>query len=132
VGDGPERAALEKIAGAQVKFLGTQPHAVIREQLAGARALLFPGLEDFGIVPVEAQAVGCPVIAFGEGGVLDTVRNGETGILFREQSTAALVKAMQEADLLEFDPCALRENALQFSTEHFNSRLLGFIKAKTK
>lgn len=128
IGDGPERAALEKISDANVKFLGAQTHAQIREQFAGARALLFPGLEDFGIVPVEAQAMGCPVIAFGDGGVLDTTRDGETGVLFREQTVAAVVDALERADALRFDERVLRENALNFSTENFRQRLLDLLE----
>lgn len=127
IGDGPERAALEKISDGHIKFLGAQPHALIREQLAGARGLLFPGLEDFGIVPVEAQAMGCPVIAWGEGGVLDTVRDGETGVLFRAQTADALADAMQRAETLRFDERVLRTNALNFSTENFKQRLLELI-----
>ena len=130
IGDGPERAALETMADANIKFLGTQTHAEIRTQLAGARALLFPGLEDFGIVPVEAQAMGCPVIAYGAGGVLDTVRDSETGILFGEPTVAALIDGMRRADSLRFDAETLRDNALQFSTENFSARLLELLKAE--
>jgi glycosyltransferase involved in cell wall biosynthesis len=131
IGDGPERGALEKMSDAHIKFLGTQTHAEIREQLAGARALLFAGLEDFGIVPVEAQAMGCPVIAFGAGGVLDTVRDGETGVLFGEQSAAALVSAMQRADEMRWDVNRLRENAKFFSIQNFKTRLLNNISLYT-
>ncbi len=127
IGDGPERGALEKMADAHIRFLGTQTHAAIREQLAGARALLFAGLEDFGIVPVEAQAMGCPVIAFGAGGVLDTVRADETGVLFAEQSVPALVHAMRRADALRWDEKLLRAQAEQFSTQNFKTRFLNLL-----
>jgi glycosyltransferase involved in cell wall biosynthesis len=123
IGDGPERATLEQLAGPETQFLGIQPHRVIREQLAGARAMLFPGLEDFGIALVEAQAMGCPVVAFGEGGARDSVRDGETGVWFREQTTEAVVAAMQRADVIEFDDGALEANAQHFSTPNFKARL---------
>ena len=127
IGDGPERAALEKIAGAQTRFMGEQPHAVIREQLAQARGLLHPGLEDFGIVPVEAQAMGCLVIAYNAGGVRDTVRDGETGVLFSDASAQDLMGAMLRAEQLRFKPEVLRENALRFSTERFKAQLRDYI-----
>ncbi len=127
IGEGPERGALEKMADAHIRFLGAQPHAVIREQLAGARALLFAGLEDFGIVAVEAQAMGCPVIAYGAGGALDTVRDGETGVLFDAQTTEALTAALLRADAVRWDETHLRAHAEQFSTENFKTRLLNLL-----
>ncbi len=127
IGDGPERAALEKMADAQVEFLGWQSHAIIREQLAGARALLFGGVEDFGSVQVEAQAMGCPVIAYAAGGLLETVRDGETGIFFDAQTAASMMEAMRRADEVKFDMDVLRANALRFSMESFKSRLLELI-----
>lgn len=129
VGDGPERANLEKMAeGAPVEFLGTLPHTEIRKLLAQAHALLFPGLEDFGIVPVEAQAMGCPVIAYGEGGVLDTVRDSETGILFGAQTADALVEAMHRADAVPLDKNILRDSALEFSTDKFKGRITSLLQ----
>lgn len=124
IGDGPERAALEQRAGPETLFLGTQEQPVIREQLAGARALLFPGLEDFGIAAVEAQAMGCPVIAYGQGGALDTVRDGETGALFEPQTVEGLMRAIERATTMRFDPAALRAHALEFSTDVFKRRFL--------
>lgn len=124
IGDGPERATLEKQAGPETQFLGAQPQTAIREQLAGARALLFPALEDFGIVPVEAQATGCAVIAYGAGGVLDTVRDGETGILFGAQTVEALTAAIQRAEDVPLNKERLRAHALEFSTASFKQRML--------
>lgn len=123
IGDGPERAALEKMADGNTQFLGTLDHAQIREQLAGARALLFGGLEDFGSVTVEAQAMGCPVVAYGGGGAIETVLDGETGVLFSEQSVAGMVAAMQRAAEIHFDPTALRAHVLQFSLSEFKRQL---------
>lgn len=128
IGEGPERAVLEKMAGNGVQFLGAQSPPVVCRELGRARGLLFPGLEDFGIVPVEAQAVGCPVIAYGKGGVLDTVSDAVTGVWFEPQTVDALVEAMHRADDLCFDPAALRENALRFSTERFKAKLNGLIE----
>ncbi len=128
IGDGPERENLERMAGSETQFLGTQSHEEIRRQFAGARALLFPGLEDFGIVPVEAQAMGCPVIAYGAGGVLDTVRDGETGYMFKAQTVEDLAEAMGRAETSRLDPQLMRENALYFSTENFKRRLLELLK----
>ncbi len=128
IGDGTERKALEKIAGARVEFLGFQPQAVIREQLAGARALLFPGIEDFGITLVEAQAMGCPVIAYAAGGALESVRDGETGILFQVQDAAAVADAIARAATLCFDAERMRAHAQQFSIPHFKTRLREMIQ----
>jgi glycosyltransferase involved in cell wall biosynthesis len=128
IGDGLERAALEKLGGPLVKFLGNQPHAVVRQELAGARALLYPGLEDFGIALVEAQAMGCPVIAYGAGGALDSVRDGETGILFPEQTVAALVTAMGRAAAQVWNADAMHAHAQSFSTSNFKMRLSKFIQ----
>lgn len=123
IGEGPERAALEQLAGSETRFLGEQPHAVIREFMGRARGLLHPGLEDFGIVPVEAQAMGCPVIAYGAGGVCDTVRDGETGFLFAAQTAPALIEALERAERTKLDAPVLRANALRFSTAQFKTRL---------
>ncbi len=82
IGDGPEREKLEKIAGDNIKFLGRQPDSLIKEYYSKCRAFIFPGEEDFGITPLEAQASGRPVIAFGKGGALETVVEGQTGLFF--------------------------------------------------
>jgi glycosyltransferase involved in cell wall biosynthesis len=127
IGEGPGREHLQVLADGQVQFLGTLSHAEIREQLAGARALLFGGLEDFGLVLVEAQAMGSPVIAYRAGGALETVRDGETGVLFNDQTPASMAAAMQHADNLKFDAPLLRANAMRFSTENFKTRLSDLI-----
>ena len=90
VGDGRDMAALKAAASTNVQFLGRLPRASVRELLRGCRAFLFPGLEDFGIAPVEAMSSGRPVIAFGGGGALDTVVPGVTGELFAEAEAEKL------------------------------------------
>jgi glycosyltransferase involved in cell wall biosynthesis len=127
IGDGPERARLEALAGASVSFEGWVDDAMLADAYRGARALLFPGIEDFGIVPLEAQACGTPVIAFGAGGSLETVRDGETGVLFTPQSPAALVKAIQRLDTLDLDPAAARAWARRFSRERFREEIRAYL-----
>ena len=99
----------------------------LRSLYAGAKALLFPGLEDFGIVPVEAQASGTPVIAFGKGGALETVKDGETGLFFREQTVESLCAAIEEFEGLTWDPRKCRANAIQFSPLEFEYKLSNVI-----
>lgn len=121
-GDGPERRALEKMAGPTVTFAGRVDDSKLASLMAGAKALLFPGEEDFGITPVEMQAAGRPVIAYGRGGVLDTVIAGETGWLFREQSVDALMDAIQASERVDWNSEAIRAHANNFRPEIFRER----------
>jgi glycosyltransferase involved in cell wall biosynthesis len=114
-------------AGADVEFLGKVSDAECDRLLGGARALLFPGEEDFGIVPVEAQAAGVPVIAYGVGGAGETVLDGRTGVLFDEQSSAGLAGAIERFDGLALDPDAARENARRFGRERFHAEMAAVI-----
>ncbi|MGC9368074.1 MAG: glycosyltransferase [Paracoccaceae bacterium] len=121
---GPDktRAALSAKAGANVTFLGQVPFDVLKEHMARCRALVFPGEEDFGIVPVEVMASGRPVIAYGRGGALDTVLEGETGLLFREQSVEALIDAVEQFEALGLDrpdPAVLLAHARRFDRAAF-------------
>jgi glycosyltransferase involved in cell wall biosynthesis len=109
--------------GAEVEFLGKVSDAECDRLLSGARALLFPGEEDFGIVPVEAQAAGVPVIGYGVGGATETVLDGRTGVLFDEQSPAGLAGAIERFDGLTLDPDAARENARRFGRERFQAEM---------
>jgi glycosyltransferase involved in cell wall biosynthesis len=118
-GAGREARRLEARAGGKVEFLGRVPDDAVPTLLAGARALLLPGEEDFGIVPVEAQAAGTPVIAYGVGGVLDSVVDGSTGLLFAEQSVEAVKAAILRFEARSWDPGVARENARRFAPEHF-------------
>jgi glycosyltransferase involved in cell wall biosynthesis len=130
VGAGRDRAQLESMAGPTIEFKGRLPQQHVVELVANCRAFLFPGFEDFGIAPVEAQAAGRPVIAFARGGALDTVLDAKTGLLFREQSVEALVETVEQFERMSFDPAAARENALRFSRERFRQELKMFVEQK--
>ena len=121
-GEGPARASLEKMAGPTVKFLGWVSDDEASRLMMQAKALIFPGEEDFGIIPVEAQAAGRPVIAFGRGGVLDSVIHQETGWLFPEQTVDSLVSAIEKAQAFDWDAARIRENAEQFRASVFRER----------
>lgn len=124
IGDGEEMERLRRLAGPTVTFLGRQPDAVLRRHYARCRALVFPGIEDFGLVPVEAMASGRPVIAYGEGGALDTVREGETGLFFHRQTPEALAEAVRRFERVEerFRPDRIRTHAERFDRRHFERR----------
>lgn len=134
IGTGQAEKKLRAAAGPQVTFLGWQSNEAIRDQLRRCRALLFPGVEDFGIVPVEAQACGTPVIALGQGGAVETVvplgsRRSPTGVWFTDQTGDALVDAIEryERQVDTFDPAALRQHALRFDTRRFADEFFGFV-----
>jgi len=126
-GDGPDRGRLEAMAGPTIKFVGRVDEATRIRLMEDAKALLFPGEEDFGIVPVEIQAAGRPVIAFGRGGVLDTVVAGETGLLFAEQTIDDLVEAILGADAIEWDPEHIRRQSEQFRPEYFRQAIFNLV-----
>jgi glycosyltransferase involved in cell wall biosynthesis len=127
IGEGRDLAALQAAAGPNIHFLGHQSRERIRELLRGCKALLFPGLEDFGITPVQAMATGRPVIAFASGGALDTVTPSVTGELFAEQSVASLADALAIFDPRRYDPVACRTQAEQFSVSLFHQKLSEYI-----
>lgn len=122
IGDGSELEKLRAAAGSNITFLGSQPFDVVKDHFETCRAFLFPGLEDFGITPVEAQAAGAPVVAFGKGGALETVIDGKTGVHFSEQTADAINAALSKLDsLYSCGNLAMkcRENALKFESEEF-------------
>jgi glycosyltransferase involved in cell wall biosynthesis len=127
-GSGRDREALEALAGPHVEFLGYVPDAEVGELYARCRAFVFPGREDFGITPLEAQAAGRPVIAYGEGGALDTVIEGETGTFFREPTAEALAEAVARFDAGAVDPLACRANAERFAPERFAQALQAVVE----
>ncbi len=118
-GDGPQLRQLKRIAGPKTRFLGLVGEEQKRELLSHCKALVFPGREDFGIVPVEAQASGRPVIAYGFGGAAETVIDGETGVLFREQTADALVEAVEGFLKMDFDSAKGVESARRFDVAVF-------------
>jgi len=127
-GDGRGLDALRARAGARTELLGKVSEAERDRLLAGARALLFAGEEDFGIVPVEAQAAGVPVIAYGVGGAGETVRDGLTGVLFAEQTAASLAAAIERFEWLELDERDMRANARGFGRERFREQMAAVIE----
>ena len=147
-GTGPEAGRLRRRSPAGVNFIGWQPRETLRELYRGARALIFPGLEDFGMAPVECMAAGTPVIAFGAGGVTESVvgplvaadgptgawiggppsRVGPaTGVFFDAQTPAALRRALREFETMSFDARVIRARALDFSRERFRARFIATI-----
>lgn len=128
VGEGRDRAALAAQAGPNIHFLGRQPRETILELLRGCQAFLFPGLEDFGIAPVEALSVGRPVIAYAGGGALDTVLPGITGELFAQQTGESLYHTLAHFDPTAYDPAACRAQAEHFSIQQFQQKLWSFLQ----
>lgn len=123
IGTGSQQAALEKMAGPQTIFTGQLSDDEVVAYLQHASALLFPGEEDFGIVPVEAMAAGVPVIAYGAGGALDTVAHRKTGILVKDQSVSSFSAAIRLLDHQKFDPKYLAQHVEQFSQQNFQTQL---------
>lgn len=133
IGTGQDAAKLQRLAGPTVRFLGWQSNEVIRDHFRRAKALLFPAEEDFGIVPVEAQACGCPVLAFGKGGGAETVRPlggpEPTGVFFEEQTVDAVIGAIEtfERNVDRFDPKAARKQAMPFNAARYERELFDFV-----
>ena len=130
VGSGPSAERLKAGAPPNVHFRGWVSDEELQSLYQRCRACLLPGVEDFGIVPLEAQASGSPVVAYGKGGVLDTVRDGETGVLFHEQTAEALSHAIDKVSSLRLNKNLLRDWALGFSRETFQKRMKEFIQAR--
>ena len=136
-GDGPEAARVRRAAGPNVELVGEVPRERLRELLRGARAFVFAAEEDFGILPVEAQACGTPVIAYGRGGALETVREGEaetkTGMFFGVQTAEAIADAVRAFDesLPTIRAAQCRANAERFSAERFRAEFAAFVDRVT-
>jgi len=132
IGEGSECRNLKKMANSNIKFMGWQEHDNLKQYYAGAKAFIFPGEEDFGITPVEAQASGTPVIGFGRGGLLETVIEEETGLLFKRQDWRDLADAVEnfESKSSMFDSYRIRENSLKFGRERFERDLKKFMEEK--
>ncbi|MEL7347296.1 MAG: glycosyltransferase, partial [Pseudomonadota bacterium] len=128
-GQGEALGALQASAPDNVTFLGAVSTEKLVELYATARALIFPGEEDFGIVPIEAIASGCPVVAYGRGGVLDSLQDGVTGVFFAEQTVGALLAALERFEAGSFPAGALQERAHDFSEERFRARFTAAVSA---
>ena len=123
VGDGPERKRLAERASPHVTFLGWLSNEEIRDEYRRATAVIMPGEEDFGLVPLEAQACGCPTVALARGGALETVKHGHTGVLFDELTVASLANALHTARAIPFDRSALRQHAEHFARERYTQQM---------
>lgn len=133
IGDGPDFKKVRSKAGSNVTLLGYQPFPILKNHLQKARAFIFAAEEDFGISPVEAQACGTPVIAYGKGGALETIRgmsdSKPTGVFFERQSVESLSNALSifENNNTCFVPQTCRENSLRFSSERFREEMQGYV-----
>ncbi|MDO4746960.1 MAG: glycosyltransferase [Candidatus Saccharibacteria bacterium] len=132
VGEGPEHNNLVKMSNGSdlVKFVPLVGKKKLAKYLAGAKGYLFPSLEPFGIAPVEALAVGCPVIAFGEGGARDYVMNGENGILFEKQTIKSLVEAIEKFEKMKFEREKIAKTVENFKAERFDQEVRDYVKEK--
>jgi glycosyltransferase involved in cell wall biosynthesis len=136
VGDGPGRDRLQRLAGPRTRLLGRVDGEALRELYRGALCLLQPGVEDFGIAPVEALACGTPVVALGRGGVLDIVTDGEHGVLYPgrgdggDDEVERLAAAIDNSRRIEFNRLNLRQRAEAFSRHRFRDRFARFVGSR--
>lgn len=128
IGEGPEMDSLRKMAGPETLFLGKVSDEVLMQHYSEAKGLIFPGIEDFGLTPVEAQASGCPVIAMKAGGALETVVESETGVFFESQTVDALVTALSKFETIDFKANRIRQNALKFDVSVFSSKMIALVE----
>lgn len=131
-GTGPESEKLRSMAKPNIEFLGWQTDDELAQLYARCTALIFPGVEDFGIVPLEAQASGKPVIAFGRGGALETIVDGTTGLFFDRQTADSLQDALWRCSLIKFNPQTIREHAVRFSRANFHRNIGRSIDEKVR
>jgi len=127
IGDGPDRARLEKLGDDRIEFLGRQPDQIVNYYLARCRALLFPGEEDFGMAPLEANAAGRPVIAYRGGGAVETVEDGKTGLFFDQPNSRSLSTAIEQFEAHVWSQLLLRRHAEKFDRNVFAFRVLQFL-----
>lgn len=130
IGSGRDLERLKKLAGPTIRFLGRLPDEEVGHYYTHCRAFLFPGEEDFGITPLEAQASGRPVIAYGSGGALASVVEGVTGEFFSKQTVESMTEVLATFDEQHYDPQVIRNHALEFDMPRFRRRILQFIEAK--
>lgn len=127
IGDGPDRKRLERLAGPTVTFLGRQPDETVIRYASRCHALIYPGEEDFGMAPLEINAAGRPVVAYGAGGATETVIENLNGVLFREQTLDSLIQALERLESQTWHPTAIRRNAQRYDIHAFQGRLLRFL-----
>ena len=127
VGSGEQRKALEKDSPPNVEFRGRVPDEGLRDLYRGAKALIFPGEEDFGIVPVEAMSCGTPIIAYGAGGIRDSVVENETGLFFERQELSAVQEAIARFETMTFDRKAIAHHAQSFSRNNFKAKFKSIV-----
>ncbi|HNF93554.1 MAG TPA: glycosyltransferase [Anaerolineales bacterium] len=127
VGDGPELQHIQEIAKENITVMGYQPDAVVTELMNKAKAFVYMATEDFGIAMVEAQAAGCPVIAYYKGGASEIIRDGETGLLFKEQTAVSLAEAVTTFEAMNLNSKAASDNAARFSSERFRREFLDHV-----
>lgn len=127
IGSGSELDNLKTIAKDNIRFLGRQPDEVIKDYYSKCRAFIFPGEEDFGITPLEAQASGRPVIAYGKGGALETVVDGKTGVFFNEQTVESIKEAIKKFQMMNFDKSQIRKHAMKFDEEIFKEKISSYV-----
>lgn len=130
IGDGPDYNKIKAKAGSNVTFTGYLPFNELIVKLQKAKAFVFAAIEDFGMLPLEAQACGTPVIALGKGGSLETVKHGVTGILYPEQTVASLIDGVGQFEKLAVDPLVIRQHAETFGIEEFKKQFNNFINEK--
>ena len=130
IGTGPDMEKIKGFAGKNIEFLGFAPDEVLLDHMQRAKSFVFAAEEDFGIVPVEAQACGTPVICLDKGGTKETVIDGLTGVHFQEQKVNDLLEAIEKFENLEFNPTQIREHALKFSKERFEKEIKEFVDEK--
>lgn len=127
VGDGAELSQLQKIAKENIQLLGYQPDEAVTDLMNRAKAFVYMATEDFGIAMAEAQAAGCPVIAYYKGGASEIVQDGKTGVLFKEQTSESLVEAIKQFESMKLNSKAASENAARFSSERFREEFVSYI-----
>lgn len=132
VGTGVSEKKLRAMAKENIQFLGFVSDEELQQLYSTAKALIFPQLEDFGIIPLEAMAAGCPVIAYGEGGATETVVDGKTGLFFKEQTVESLKHALKKRSTIKFRHADIKEHAKNFTEDRFHKEMIQFIEKKWK